>query len=683
MIKRLLLIIVAIAFVSAGYAQVTAIKPNHNIANNSSKMWVGSMDNAPIRMAVQMPKAAKDADKMWWSYPDDNGLLRLYRTGATEYNLAMIIPQGFSKAKIDSVSMFFINADAASNVKVWFSPVTRDDTGKPILPASAEDAEYHFDVNKSDLAFITRLELPSSYTIPDGGCCVGYSFTIEINDDMEDNKNYPLITFDSYNYGNGLFVQDAATGEWQDPYMKGISENLSMSIFADVTGLESHDAIIEDDIRELSCLVNNPVYNYITVANNGFKDITEVSYVATVNGVESAECTTKLSLPARPGETDYIQPIIIPTKEGINDVSVRITKVDGLENTFKNKEAKGTVIAVAQAVDRTHVVEELTSTWNERCPPGHVGMAKLKEDFGNKIITLSGHMSGLANNTYIDPMECDDYRNAIITMGAYAPSAEFNRSTRGDSYFGIVRYISNNKYIYGADKGVYSADEWYPSVATVAMDAKWADYDKTKIAVNTYTNFAFNRDDAPYGIAFVMSEDGMTGTGDEWLQYNFLSAEYADLYYQQYGKEYMAADWYNDDMKDWINAPMWVEMAYNNVVVAAWDAVVGADNSMASPIRKGEMQNYNTTLDISEKSLIQDKSKLKLAALLINKNNGVIENAAQVSLGESSGIDGVTTDSKLTEVARYNANGMRLDSPQKGLNIVKMSNGKSVKVMVK
>ena len=49
---------------------------------------------------------------------------------------------------------------------------------------------------------------------------------------------------------------------------------------------------------------------------------------------------------------------------------------------------------------------------------------------------------------------------------------------------------------------------------------------------------------------------------------------------------------------------------------------------------------------------------------------------------DASGIDKVTTSTNAKEVSRYSANGQRLSSPAKGLNIVKYSDGSVKKVVV-
>ena len=49
---------------------------------------------------------------------------------------------------------------------------------------------------------------------------------------------------------------------------------------------------------------------------------------------------------------------------------------------------------------------------------------------------------------------------------------------------------------------------------------------------------------------------------------------------------------------------------------------------------------------------------------------------------DATGIDKVTTSTNAKEVSRYSANGQRLSTPTKGLNIVKYSDGSVKKVAV-
>ena len=81
--------------------------------------------------------------------------------------------------------------------------------------------------------------------------------------------------------------------------------------------------------------------------------------------------------------------------------------------------------------------------------------------------------------------------------------------------------------------------------------------------------------------------------------------------------------------------------------------------------------------------LIKDK-KLHVVAFLINKKSGEVINADEVLLDEGNAA-GIKTVSDETDAVLeyYNVSGMRINAPQKGLNIISLSSGKNVKVVVK
>lgn len=79
----------------------------------------------------------------------------------------------------------------------------------------------------------------------------------------------------------------------------------------------------------------------------------------------------------------------------------------------------------------------------------------------------------------------------------------------------------------------------------------------------------------------------------------------------------------------------------------------------------------------------------------VNMTLTLLAYTGSVCLGESStvtvnlisnsatGVKGITDNAAVTEVARFAADGSRLSAPQKGLNIVKLSNGKTIKYINK
>ena len=79
-----------------------------------------------------------------------------------------------------------------------------------------------------------------------------------------------------------------------------------------------------------------------------------------------------------------------------------------------------------------------------------------------------------------------------------------------------------------------------------------------------------------------------------------------------------------------------------------------------------------------------DLDKVYIVAMLLDKN-GVVVNAgkAKVAAYDPTGVENVKNNAEATVVARYTVDGVRVSAPVKGLNIVKMSDGTTRKVMVK
>ena len=108
----------------------------------------------------------------------------------------------------------------------------------------------------------------------------------------------------------------------------------------------------------------------------------------------------------------------------------------------------------------------------------------------------------------------------------------------------------------------------------------------------------------------------------------------------------------------------------------------GIDNSIPSTVVEEASNEFSVEFNLADYAAIQDKSKLNIIAFIIDKTNGRIVNSDYKKIGNDTGIDTVEDGYDAYEVARYTIDGNRIASPQKGVNIVKYSNGKIKKVIV-
>lgn len=691
------------------------LKSNH-IWANANQMQQQARLNMPMLSAnakvAKAEKAAVDEGLTWFSYITSNDLGAVgfdalasglgvdFLAGQNKYNIAFLAPGNYAKAKIDSVEFWVLSGCQYDNLTVWVSSVKYETVeGKNYLsfPESADKADAKVVVPAADVkAVLDKLpanyvgpisvKLPTPFTIPADGALVGYSY-----DGKSSDKSIVLAGISSE--AAGCFFQYDYEGERNFESLSSIvGMSSSIQIGLDVSDCEANDATVSAN-PELTTLVKTKQQYPFYITNNSAKPITQLTYSISVDGVNGAEKSLDLSSPIEPMETASIPYITAFEDDGVHTVELNISKVNGNTNINKHSSAEYSIIALEKSADRVSVVEEQTGTWCGWCPRGHVALDLLNKQLGDKVVTLAGHFAN--GESQVDPMNIlgdnitsqaerfADYGLVAMTLssllgGGGLPGAMFDRVVAADPYVGAnTTKGKNGTYEYGATDLVNLLKEENPSEADFSMTASWADDKNTDIKVDLTTTFNYNRFGSfPYGVAFVLSENGMTGKGATWKQLN---------YYSKLAGVNGASDFNNPDMAAWFKAGSYVSTTYDNVVVQAWNPLGNAAivDKSKTDIDKGEAIPFSTTLKVNS-DLIQNYNNLTLSALLVNLNSLAVVNAAKVVLGNcAAGIEDVNSEANNNVVSRYNVNGMRINGAQKGLNIVKLANGKVVKMAVK
>lgn len=692
------------------------LKSNH-IWANANQMQQQARLNMPMLSAnakvAKAEKAAADEGLTWFSYITSNDLGAVgfdalasglgvdFLAGQNKYNIAFMAPGNYAKAKIDSVEFFVLSGCQYDNLTVWVSSVKYETVeGKNYLsfPESADKADAKVVVPAADVkAVLDKLpanyvgpisvKLPTPFTIPAEGALVGYSY-----DGKSSDRSVVLAGKSSE--AAGFFFQYDYEGERTFESLSSIiGMSSSIQIGLDVSDCEANDATVSAN-PELTTLVNTKQQYPFYITNNSAKPITQITYSISVDGENGAEKSLDLSSPIESMETASLPFTTAFEDEGVHSVELKVSKVNGNDNINKQSSAAYSIIALEKSADRVSVVEEQTGTWCGWCPRGHVALDLLNKQLGDKVVTLAGHFTN--GESQVDPMniyqldENSTQAEALADYGFVAmqlssmlgggglPGAMFDRVVAADPYVGAnTTKGKNGTYEYGATDLVNLLKEGNPSEADFSMTASWADDKNTDIKVDLTTTFNYNRFGSfPYGVAFVLSENGMTGKGATWKQLN---------YYSKLAGVNGASDFNNPDMAAWFKAGSYVSTTYDNVVVQAWNPFGNAaivDKSVTD-IVKGEAIHFSTTLKVNS-DLIQNYNNLTLSALLVNLKSLAVVNAAKVVLGNcAAGIENVNSEANNNVVSRYNVNGMRINGAQKGLNIVKLANGKVVKMAVK
>ena len=598
--------------------------------------------------------------------------------GADHYDCAIFVPGKFAGNSIDIIGFYLVDKSALTNVKCW---VAKD------LPSNlTTDCMYAADVTSlSDLmtSGLPCLVKTSGVKVPEGGCYVGYSF--DVSDLTAEYGQYPIAFDGGTDKEGGAYLK--FTGEdWSDMYGQGFGNLLTMVQMSGDNFVGDAASFSKTSFNRVIGAVNGTAKVKATVMGEGVNPVTSLSYTVKdlSTGAVSSEQTVSADGIAFYETGSVVFEIPVGSEYSLSDKEITITKVNGEANAATdNVSMTGPVLVVTREVPRNIVEEEFTATGCPYCTRGYAGMDALHDKYPDRFIGIAVH----GDVNYSDPMRITDYNTVMSGIGGF-PTALLNRINEVDPYFGSSS---------GTLLGIVNDVESYmgPAEAEVVVSPVWNE-DQTVIEVNTNVTFLYNGDTAPYALGYVLLADGLTGTSYNWWQYNgyygatgLATEPYLNAWTTR-GTivEGMFQDYYGNS----IDACMVQDMVYDHIAIKATSVSKGVSGSIKAPIVADQAQTHTTTFNLSNgvksktgDNLLQDKSKLKVVALLFNTKTGEIVNAAQSEIAPygSTGIENVSNSAdNVKEVARYSIDGTQLNAPAKGINIVKMSDGTTRKVLV-
>ena len=583
------------------------------------------------------------------------------------YSIAMYVPSYFAGKTITKVGFYLYDPDVLTNIRVWASSS---------LPDEPEDAELIVDVETAYAydTLETTQALDGTYVIPDGGCYVGYCF--ELASVTGEAALYPVL-FDYYTTAeNSLYLWTSVNQpEWYD--------------YGEYYGASTITATIQGDFADNAAEFSSTTFNAVAaegvngtatidVMNAGSNDLFMLAY--TVTDVETGEVSDEEIVLLESIGLGYVSSFDVEFEPSdslgtVSEKMLTITRVNETTNEATgDTTVTGLVKTVSRVPERNVVEEEFSTTDCGWCPRGIAGMNGLEEKYPDNYIGIAAHSTTVGS--WYDPMFCYDYYDLMAYVSSF-PSCYLDRNGETlDPFYGSDEDYDTSLYIANDVE-----DELEEIVeAEVGVEAEWNE-DSTVINVTTDVTFLYTGA-ADYGIAYVLAGNGLSGTSSNWYQYNYY------YYYSSY---------YDDDeyLSEWCDKSYRVkDMTYDHVALAAQDILYGTDGSIPTSVVNEELVEHTTTFDISDgiqsyytgDELIQDKTQLYVVALLIDRNTGVIVNAAKSDIA-AEGMTGITnvetSDGEAEIIGRYTIDGKAISEPVKGINIIKYSNGKTVKQVVR
>ena len=243
-----------------------------------------------------------------------------------------------------------------------------------------------------------------------------------------------------------------------------------------------------------------------------------------------------------------------------------------------------------------------------------------------------------------------------------APSARINRGEEVDPY-------------YGSDYDILldvAAELAIPAMADVQVSGNFNE-DKTKVDAKASLRPLF---DENYKLEFVLIADGLTGTGTGWNQTN---------YYAQYTVSQVGEDFADVCEGGKYGTNPIQGYTFNDVAIAS-SYVSGSNQVSSQTLTAGETTEVSYTLDLPTYAKLKEAlqmDQIYVIAILID-NDGKVVNVAKAKVADYDPTAINTVDNTTaTEAARYTLDGRQVSAPQRGLNIIRFSDGTVRKVMVR
>lgn len=606
-------------------------------------------------MQAQAPTLKLDpaANQIWWGhYTPGNDRSGLGVQKAETYDLAIQItpdnPVVVGK-KIHAVRFYLRDKSGLKDVKVWLSKT---------LPANVSNAEVVKDLNMADLnagdegekklGKVNDIKLDAPYNVTNEGVYVGVSFTVTSTNSS--GLKFPIVTGDGKGIKGSIFLRTSKTvNKWTDCKDEDFGL-LAMQVL--VEGEFTQNAAQPMDFGTLTAALGKAKELQLSIANGGSAGITDFDYTVAVDGAVGAEKHVTLSEPYKVfGGTTMVKITLDPIATvGAKETVITITKVNGVANESTVKTAKGQLVVLSKELPRAVLVEELTGTGCGWCPRGMVGMAKLQKAFGDKFAGVAIHGY---NDT--DPMYNRSYDKNLNLSGA--PSCRVNRGKTIDPYYGTGEDIVED---------VRKEFDELPYVGITLTGVYDKETDKVTAEATLEPLMSGN-----YKLAYVLVADGLTGSENAWMQSNF---------YIQFDQSRLP-----EDLK-----PYGKGGQYGQKFKATFDDVAIASSFSGAAVDLPALTENNIvknsyTLALPTKQPLRkaiNVEKMHVIAFLLDAQGKVV-NAVKAPVKDVLGVNGVIASENIKEVARYTIDGRRINEPQAGINIVKMSDGTTVKVLVK
>lgn len=601
-------------------------------------------------MALSLLALPATAGNITYTNDTGKGTVSSYGLGKNDdYNVAIhLTDKSLVGMTVDKVRLP-ITATTIKGLKVWLS--------KELTLATVDGKKQNVpDILTQDVENIAEgfvdVTLAQPYTITNEGVYVGYSFSVNA---LDDNNRQPLQCTTEAHDGAFYIFTSRTYKKWMD-----ISESAgSLTMQVILGGAKDNAASLYLD-EALNGTKGEETQAVLTISNHGGNGVKSFDYTCEVNGQTT---TTHVDLGDKAlsglynvsSEINTVIPAI--TEKGSFPLTVTVTKVNGEPNEDVSPSTTSTLNVLSRVPKHRPLMEEYTGTWCGNCPRGYIGLMLMNKRYGDDFVGVSYH-----NADMMEIMPTSSYPSNVEGF----PYAYLDRTYGVDPYMGYTL------------EDVFHLPEVWEAVANLStpaivdVSASLSDA-RDKVSVTSDVMFIKDIADANYEVELMLLADSLHGDGEAWTQTNYFSGS--------------TGTFAEEEWSLFTEGNSKVEGLYYDDVLVATTRTSGKNIALPSAIEEDKtytvMGEFNLAdvLSTSNTQLIQDVKQLRVVAVVIDKTTGAVVNANKGKVTyDPAGIVSVSANaSPATKV--YDLQGRTLPALGKGVNIVRSSDGHTVKVL--
>lgn len=502
-----------------------------------------------------------------------------------------------------------------------------------------------------------EVQLTTPVTIPDGieALYIGFEYKQKNTtyNGSYTSECYPISALKTPEMADLYIYGDFGKGaKWNN--METQFGTLSAQAVVELDNIPDYSMVLNDfTLGKKYCKASESLPYKASVENFGKNKIDSYTLDFDIDGAKVGTYTSTKAIEVN-GKYDVSGNITVPANiaNGSHKVTMTLATINGQDVTGEGKKKEANFISFVNSVPRQKIMlEQFTSQSCTWCPLGGKFIKKLSEQRGD--IAWAAIHGNMSSRDKFNNKQCDSIMSYMGLSGF--PSASYNRFFMPEL---LDARDAPDAIVYGC-----GYKEQYLTQAAQQVSGFISAHAEAPSFVPVNITRSFNNETRELTVS--VAGQGVEGAASSLAGYGlfvYITEDGLKAYQKSGGANYI----------------------HDHTFRAALGTVLGNDIKW-----NGDNYENSYTYKVPADYVTSNMHIIAFIAPKVsyrtpNHLNMDVNNCEITDLEDPTGIEETTADGKNAEVvARYNAAGQQISAPETGVNILKLSNGKTIKVVVK